>query len=138
MRHLGREGLPHLVSPLAPLPLLIRRRYIPLECDIAQQYCQSQFDIPFITANINPYNINETCTTLAEDLCYPRSTLIKNYLDRPEVRQDYGADASLGEFEICANKVRRARRLTALMGDFNRWESHSPRVEMIKRRPSSI
>ncbi|KAL8283173.1 hypothetical protein RQP46_005951 [Phenoliferia psychrophenolica] len=75
------------------------------ECDIAADYCGTQFQLPFLQGMVNPYDISKPCTTLGQDLCYPETAVIKEYLDKPWIRQKLGVHESIGPFQSCSNKV---------------------------------
>lgn len=104
-----------------------------------QEYCQGQLEYPFLVANINPYNIEEKCTTLAEDLCYPQTALIKRYLDQSHVRSHLGVDAHVAEFQSCSERVSVVYdSRTAILTSLRRWVLLSLRRRMDSLRPSSI
>lgn len=68
--------------------------------------------MPFLEGQINPYDISKPCRTLAEDLCYPETSVISEYLDQPWVRETLGVADRVGPFKSCSPKVAKAFRAT--------------------------
>ncbi|KAJ7287261.1 serine carboxypeptidase [Mycena rebaudengoi] len=62
---------------------------------------------PDLVADMNPYDISQVCEGgLGENLCYPVTSYIRAYLDRPEVRSMLGVDPTLtSNFSSCSYKV---------------------------------
>ncbi|KAJ6593553.1 serine carboxypeptidase [Mycena capillaripes] len=81
-----------------------------IDCGAAMNFCEGQLEGPFWSTGVNPYDISRECDGgLGETLCYPVTSLIRSYLDRPDVRGMLGVDASLtSNFSSCSGKVGRA------------------------------
>ncbi|KAM0793197.1 hypothetical protein ACM66B_000667 [Microbotryomycetes sp. NB124-2] len=82
-----------------------RDHYSQPECDIAAAYCAQVIEAPFSAAQLNPYDISKSCDTLDEDLCYPESRPITEYLNRDWVRAKLGVDKRVGNFSTISWKV---------------------------------
>ncbi|CAK5279758.1 unnamed protein product [Mycena citricolor] len=74
------------------------------DCAEANSFCSQYIKQPFYKADRNPYDISKECnaTNRAENLCYPLTAHIRNFLSRPDVRKTLGVDASLpANFSSC-------------------------------------
>lgn len=54
---------------------------------------------------LQQYDVSKPCPNMAEDLCYPPVSKIKEFLDSSSVRKHLGIPTNLGEFEGCNNEV---------------------------------
>ncbi|KAJ7496982.1 Alpha/Beta hydrolase protein [Mycena latifolia] len=78
-----------------------------IDCGAAMDFCEAQLEGPFWSLGMNPYDISRECEGgLGENLCYPVTSYIRSYLDRPKVRTMLGVDPSLtSNFSSCSSKV---------------------------------
>ncbi|KAF8870097.1 Alpha/Beta hydrolase protein [Infundibulicybe gibba] len=75
-------------------------QYDSINCAAAAQFCDQVFGGPFMATGKNPYDISR------QDLCYPETRFIREYLDRPDVRSTIGVDPSITlNFTSCSNGV---------------------------------
>ncbi|KAF8627688.1 hypothetical protein AX15_004297 [Amanita polypyramis BW_CC] len=82
-----------------------------INCGAAISTCSSELSNPFFITGLNPYDISRQCDGPIEDtLCYPVTSKIAAYLDRPSVRAQLGVDSSLSSlnFTSCSNTVNSA------------------------------
>ncbi|KAL0949670.1 hypothetical protein HGRIS_009708 [Hohenbuehelia grisea] len=80
--------------------------YDAIDCAAAAGFCGSAFQTSFWATGKNPYDISRDCEGGIEDLCYPITRHIRNYLDKPSVRTQLGVDPVVsGNFTSCSNKV---------------------------------
>ncbi|KAJ7729501.1 serine carboxypeptidase [Mycena maculata] len=78
-----------------------------IDCAAAMDFCEGQLEGPFWSTGMNPYDISRECDGgLGQNLCYPVTSYIRSYLDRPDVRETLGVDPSLTtNFSSCSNTV---------------------------------
>lgn len=84
-----------------------------LGCKNAMSFCGKHISTPFFNAQLNPYDISQSCTPeqMADSLCYPQTKVIRKYLDQPHVRALLGVNPDLGPFESCSPAVGQAFHL---------------------------
>ncbi|EJD40580.1 serine carboxypeptidase [Auricularia subglabra TFB-10046 SS5] len=76
-----------------------------IACGAAHDFCTVELQYPYILAGKNPYNLAEDCAGGPDDLCYPLTKNIRDFLDRPDVREQLGVDKSIGKFASCSPDV---------------------------------
>ncbi|KAJ7630217.1 serine carboxypeptidase [Roridomyces roridus] len=84
-----------------------------VDCAAAGAYCDTYFTEPFRRSERNPYDISLPCSPeeRAENLCYPVTAHIRDYLSRPSVREALGVDPSVhANFTSCDATVGTAFR----------------------------
>ncbi|KAJ7615848.1 serine carboxypeptidase [Roridomyces roridus] len=78
-----------------------------VDCLAAWSFCATHLEVPFWLSERNPYDISQPCDAKGmEDLCYPVTRHISNYLSRPSVRKTLGVDPSVpANFSSCSPTV---------------------------------
>lgn len=78
---------------------------------------------------MNPYDISKKCEGDPEDLCYPVTRYIREYLDDPDIRAALNVSPSLGKFNSCSNDVGAA--FEATMDEYHPSDSYV--AELLER-----
>ncbi|KAJ7612594.1 serine carboxypeptidase [Roridomyces roridus] len=75
-----------------------------VDCVAAGAFCETHLELPFWLSERNPYDISQPCDAKGmEDLCYPVTRHISNYLSLPSVRQSLGVDPAVpANFSSCS------------------------------------
>ncbi|KAF5313260.1 hypothetical protein D9619_003740 [Psilocybe cf. subviscida] len=77
-----------------------------INCGAAANFCRDAFTAPFEATGLNVYDITKPCEGEEDDICYPETRHIRNYLDRPDVRSLLGVDPSFTKnFMNCGEEV---------------------------------
>ncbi|KAJ7649434.1 serine carboxypeptidase [Mycena polygramma] len=79
-----------------------------VDCAAAASFCGTHIEAPFWQTERNPYDISQPCDAdnMRENLCYPVTAHIRNYLSRPDVRDMLGVDDAVPvNFTSCAPAV---------------------------------
>lgn len=100
-----------------------------LGCRAATDFCNNQLVAPFDATGLNPYDISKKCEGDPEDLCYPVTRYIREYLDDPDIRAALNVSPSLGKFNSCSNDVGAA--FEATMDEYHPSDSYV--AELLER-----
>jgi hypothetical protein len=116
-------------------------------------FCAENLEDPLIRGHINPCasircldiiadavytdDISKPCTTLGENLCYPETDVIGDFLDRPHVREILGVDPRIGKYESCNWKVRCPRLFPVCRSRTRRSLPPSTETTIASRRRTS-
>ncbi|KIJ51018.1 hypothetical protein M422DRAFT_65598 [Sphaerobolus stellatus SS14] len=82
--------------------------YDQMGCEAAEKFCQSEIMGPFQATGKNVYDVSRPCEGGMETLCYPITTTIADFLNRPETRAALGVDENLGNYTGCSSDVMKA------------------------------
>ncbi|KAI0051789.1 alpha/beta-hydrolase [Auriscalpium vulgare] len=77
-------------------------QYDAMNCEAARSFCFTELFEGYLTKGLNPYDMTKTC---GDGDCYEVQTAISEYLDRPDVREKLGVDASIGTFVRCSDAM---------------------------------
>ncbi|KAI6044860.1 serine carboxypeptidase [Pisolithus marmoratus] len=93
-----------------------------LACTAATDFCNNQL--------VGPFDCNsKKCEGEPEDLCYPVTRYIREYLDDPEIRAALNVSPSLGKFNSCSNDVGAA--FASMMDEYHPSDSYV--AELLER-----
>ncbi|KAJ6456224.1 serine carboxypeptidase [Mycena vitilis] len=79
-----------------------------VDCAEAANFCNTHLAASFWQSERNPYDISQPCDAdnMRDNLCYPVTAHIRNYLSRPDVRDMLGVDDAVpANFTSCAPAV---------------------------------
>ncbi|KAI0033637.1 serine carboxypeptidase [Vararia minispora EC-137] len=85
--------------------------YDDMNCGSINSFCENELMGPFDATGLNPYDITQQCEDI-NDLCYPVTREITNYLLRLDVRSELGVDSHAASFSACSDRVGSAFALT--------------------------
>lgn len=73
-----------------------------MNCDAAFRFCDAELSTAYWESGRNVYDISTTCEQNV--MCSKKNTLIKEFLDQPDIRQLLGVDPFLN-FTVCSHDV---------------------------------
>ncbi|KAE8268864.1 hypothetical protein A4X09_0g3474 [Tilletia walkeri] len=86
------------------LPIVCQENFSQDECQMHIDACQDEISGPYAATGRNPYNVEDDCKAgIQPNLCYDVVGDIRQYLDRPDVRELIGAASveQIGNFTTC-------------------------------------
>lgn len=76
-------------------------------CTTASFFCKKTLFDPFHSTSRNPYDIRKRCAHNDRlDSCYNEIAEIEKYVNRQEVKTEYGVDFAAGDFSNCNQHVK--------------------------------